>query len=222
MRRSDPAGRARASATSKAPTTGQEHDAEDVALHRHGRRRRPASEPPSRLDASSTPATRRRARSALESAIRFGFQMNVDSSTAVAETAIASPATRPATGPPIARASHHVTATAAIPPSAISAVTASGESPPVSARRRREQVVVERAVVEVADRRRRAEQRHRSRRGRARAARACRGPGRRPTCRASARSGEAQDRREGQRARAGRSRRGAAASQPTRGIDDDR
>ena len=35
--------------------------------------------------------------------------MNVDSSTAAGETAIARPATRPATGPPIERASHHVT-----------------------------------------------------------------------------------------------------------------
>ena len=64
--------------------------------------------------------------------MRFGFQMNVDSSTADAETAIASPATRPATGPPMSRASHHVTSTAAIPASAMRATTASGESPPVS------------------------------------------------------------------------------------------
>ena len=68
---------------------------------------------------------------ALESAMRFGFQMNVDSSTAEVETAIASPATSPATGPPIERASHHVTRTAAIPASAMSATTARGESPPV-------------------------------------------------------------------------------------------
>ena len=64
--------------------------------------------------------------------MRFGFQMNVDSSTAEVETAIASPATSPATGPPIERASHQVTTTAAIPANAISATTASGESPPVT------------------------------------------------------------------------------------------
>jgi len=70
---------------------------------------------------------------ALDSAIRFGFQMNVDSSTAAGEMAIASPATSPATGPATDRASHQVTPTAAIPASAIQATTASGESPPVSA-----------------------------------------------------------------------------------------
>jgi hypothetical protein len=59
--------------------------------------------------------------------------MNVDSSMAEHETAMRSPAARPATGPPIERASHHVTPTAAMPLSAISATTASGESPPVSA-----------------------------------------------------------------------------------------
>ncbi len=69
----------------------------------------------------------------LERAMRFGFQMKVDSSTADAETAIASPATSPATGPAMDRASHHVTSTAVMPPSAMSAVTANGESPPVSA-----------------------------------------------------------------------------------------
>ena len=36
---------------------------------------------------------------ALDSAMRFGFQMNVDSSMADAEIAIRSPATNPATGP---------------------------------------------------------------------------------------------------------------------------
>ena len=67
--------------------------------------------------------------------MRFGFQMNVDSSTAAVETAIARPATMPATGPAIERASHQVTPTAAIPASAMAATTASGSSPaaPMSA-----------------------------------------------------------------------------------------
>ena len=42
----------------------------------------------------------------LASATRFGFQMNVDSSTALAEIAIRSPAIEPAIGPAIDRASH--------------------------------------------------------------------------------------------------------------------
>ena len=70
---------------------------------------------------------------ALERAMRFGFQMKVDSSIAAADDAMSRPATRPATGPPIERASHHTTPTAAIPARAISATTASGESPPVRA-----------------------------------------------------------------------------------------
>ncbi len=61
--------------------------------------------------------------------MRFGFQMNVDSSTALADTAMRSPATAPATGPPIARASHHVTPTAATPASAIAPTTPSGSAP---------------------------------------------------------------------------------------------
>ena len=65
---------------------------------------------------------------ALESATRLGFQMNVDSSTAAGETAIRRPATKPAIGPPIDRASHHVTATAATPQTAIIAVTATGSA----------------------------------------------------------------------------------------------
>ena len=52
---------------------------------------------------------------ALDRAIRLGFQMKVDSSTAAGEMAIASPATNPATGPAIERASHQVTPTAAMP-----------------------------------------------------------------------------------------------------------
>ena len=78
-------------------------------------------------------ARHRRGPIALLRAMRFGFQMNVDDSIDVAETAAASPATAPATGPPITRASHQTTATAAIPARAIRVTTASGESPPVSA-----------------------------------------------------------------------------------------
>ena len=65
-----------------------------------------------------------------ESAMRFGFQMKVDSSTALAETAIRKPAIKPAIGPPIERATHHVTATAATPESAISPTTHVGSPPP--------------------------------------------------------------------------------------------
>ena len=68
--------------------------------------------------------------SALLSAMRFGFQMNVASSIEAIETAMRRPAANPASGPPIERASHHVTPTAAIPASAMNATTASGESPP--------------------------------------------------------------------------------------------
>ena len=70
---------------------------------------------------------------ALDNAMRFGFQMNVDSSTAAAEAAMATAATTPAIGPPTDRPSHHTTPTAAIPASAMTATTASGESPPVRA-----------------------------------------------------------------------------------------
>ncbi len=65
----------------------------------------------------------------LDKAIRFGFQMNVDSSTALPDTARRSAATMPAIGPAIARASHPVTATAITPPRAIQAVTAVGSAP---------------------------------------------------------------------------------------------
>src|SRR5687767_9034065 len=65
----------------------------------------------------------------LVSAIRFGFQMNVDSSTALADTAIRKPAAAPAIEPPIERASHHVTPTAATPLSAIPATTPVGSAP---------------------------------------------------------------------------------------------
>ncbi len=128
-RRSGPDGRDRASATSNAPMIGSIVTPSTwhciviavptpASSHQRG----------SRVDhARQAPASAM----ALDSAMRFGFQMNVDSSTAEVETAIATPATRPATGPPIDRASHHVTRTAAIPASAMSAVTASGESPPV-------------------------------------------------------------------------------------------
>ena len=65
----------------------------------------------------------------LDSAIRFGFQMNVDSSTALAETAISSAATSPARRPRIAAPSQPVMATATMPPIAIQNVTAVGSAP---------------------------------------------------------------------------------------------
>jgi hypothetical protein len=68
---------------------------------------------------------------ALESWIRFGFHRNVDSSIAAIDTAIRRPAAKPASRPPIERASHHVTPTAAIPARAMNATTLSGESPPL-------------------------------------------------------------------------------------------
>ena len=92
--------------------------------------------------------------------MRFGFQMNVDSSTAEVETAIASPATKPGHGPadrPRQPPRHERPRRSR--PARSSAVTASGESPPVRNAAGDEQVVVERAVVDVADRGRRAEQR---------------------------------------------------------------
>jgi hypothetical protein len=61
--------------------------------------------------------------------MRFGFQMNVDSSTALEETAMSRPAAAPAIGPEIERASHHTTPTATTPAAAIAAVTASGSDP---------------------------------------------------------------------------------------------
>ena len=97
--------------------------------------------------------------SAAKNPIGFGFQMNVDSSIAAGETARSAPAIRPATGPPIDRPSHHVSATAAIPSRARKAVTATG-SPFDSPADGREQEVVERAMVELPDGRLRPEQRH--------------------------------------------------------------
>ena len=108
-------------------------------------RRRPgrgtASSPPSRRRPAATSAARpvvqaRQAPAraiALESAMRFGFQMNVDSSMADAETAIASPATSPrparrSTGP-ATRSRRRPRS----PPARSATTTASGESPPVSA-----------------------------------------------------------------------------------------
>ena len=141
--------------------------------HHAGSARRPRS--------PGAPPARRRSRGAM----RFGFQMNVDSSTAELETAISRPATSPATGPPIARASHHVTRTARDPgqgdqrgrPRAASR-RPSGTRPATAgssrARRggRRRSTSAGRGAA-------------RPRRGPARAGRACRGPGRRPTFRAS-------------------------------------
>ncbi len=61
--------------------------------------------------------------------MRFGFQMNVDSSIPDGETAARSPATAAATGPPIIRASHQVAATAPMPNRAIQPMTATGSGP---------------------------------------------------------------------------------------------
>jgi hypothetical protein len=55
--------------------------------------------------------------------------MNVDSSIAAAEKAISRPATRPAIGPPIDRASHQTTPMDAIPEAAMPAVAAVGFAP---------------------------------------------------------------------------------------------
>ena len=65
--------------------------------------------------------------------IRFGFQMNVDSSMPAGEIAARSPAAAPASGPPTSRASHHVAATAAIPNNAISPVTTTGSAEEITA-----------------------------------------------------------------------------------------
>jgi hypothetical protein len=56
--------------------------------------------------------------------------MKVEEPTAVADVAASRPATSPAAGPPIARPSHQVTPTAAIPKSAIRKTTAVGSVPP--------------------------------------------------------------------------------------------
>ena len=119
--------------------------------------------------------------------------MKVDSSTAEAETAIARPGHEPGDRP--------ADRPGQPPRDDDRGDPGQGDQrrrPPAANRRRSgtrpgaEQVVVERAVVDVADRGRRPEQRHDRRRGRARAARACRGPGRRPRSRAS-RGREAQE-----------------------------
>ena len=68
--------------------------------------------------------------SALAAGMTFGFQRNVDDSTAVADVARTSAAARPATGPPIDRASHHVSPTATMPRTAMSATTIVGSEPP--------------------------------------------------------------------------------------------
>src|SRR2546426_8115987 len=65
-----------------------------------------------------------------ERAIRFGFQMNVDPSTAVADTQRSRAAAIPASGPAIARASHQVTVTATTPDKAISPATQDRSPPP--------------------------------------------------------------------------------------------
>ena len=85
--------------------------------------------------------------------------MKVDSSIAEAETAISSPATTPATGPADRARQPPRDADGGDPDRAICHVTASGESPAGQRRGRGQEVVVAGAVVEVADRRRRPEQR---------------------------------------------------------------
>ena len=96
---------------------------------------------------------------ALDRGTRLGFQMNVDSPIAAADTAIRPPATSPATGPAMERASHHVARTAPTPAAAMAATTAPGSASDRAAAGAR--VVVQRAVVEGAARRRRSEQRDR-------------------------------------------------------------
>ena len=104
----------------------QQRDAEDVALHRDGRpdrgqRATSAARPV--VQARHAPASA----TALDRAMRFGFQMNVDSSIADAETAMTQaghePGDRPGDRP---RQPPRRRPTAAIPARAISSVTASG------------------------------------------------------------------------------------------------
>ncbi len=71
--------------------------------------------------------------SALVNCTRLGFQRNVDSSTAVAETAMRKPAVAPATNPPTARASDATSATASTPRTAISPTTIAGSPLPSQA-----------------------------------------------------------------------------------------
>ena len=66
--------------------------------------------------------------SAAAAGMRLGFQMNVLSSMPAGETAASRPAAAPAIGPPMSRASHQAPATAAMPNSAISTVTATGSA----------------------------------------------------------------------------------------------
>ena len=118
-----------------------------------------ADEPPAAVAADHARQAPARA-TALESAMRFGFQMNVDSSTAAVDVAMTSPATSPATGPPIdARQPPH-------DPDRGDA--GQGDERHDRERRvaagqrrgRRQEVVVPGAVVDVADRGRRAQKRH--------------------------------------------------------------
>ncbi len=86
--------------------------------------------------------------------------MKVEDETAVADVAASRPATSPAAGPPIDLPSHQVTPTAAIPKIAIR----KSDRGRVRASRgnggRGKEVVVERAVMDVADRGRRSQERH--------------------------------------------------------------
>ncbi len=124
-----PSGRRRESRTNNAPTTGASATPRTwhcivTAVPAAATTHQPHAPPDHARHAPASAI-------ALESAMRFGFQMKVDSSIAAAEIAIANPATSPAIGPAMARASHHTTPTAAIPANAMSVTTASGESPPV-------------------------------------------------------------------------------------------
>ena len=162
--------------------TRQQRDAQDVALHRDRRRRGPRrshqrGEPPRQACHAPARAT------ALARPMRFGFQMNVDSSTAAPDTARSRPATSPAHGPPIEPRQPPHDADRGDPRQGDDA------RPPRAASRRRSGTPPGRAGSSTRRRggRRRstsaARAAGRRRPGRTRAGRACRGPGRRPTCR---------------------------------------
>ena len=117
-----------ARASPSAEHRDEEDDPEHVQLrHRAGGRDR--ERPPAR-PAARPRLPRGREGEHGEEPDRVRVPDEVDSSIAAGETARSVPATRPATGPatrpPIDRASHHVSATAAIPRSAMNAVTATG------------------------------------------------------------------------------------------------
>ena len=171
------------SATSRAPTTGSSVTPSTwhcivtavptaATSHQPGRRLVQARHAP----ASAT---------ALDSAIRFGFQMNVDSSTAAGEMAIARPATNPATGPRDRPGQPPRHADRGDP-----GERDPGRPPPAASRRRSGPRPARGGSSRARrDGRRRstsaARATGRPRRGPGPATSACRDPGRRPTCRAS-------------------------------------